>query len=90
MRLAGCPVEKICEAGIEIDLDQDRDGQHCDDQRLRQDLFALESEQKHQRRKQRNKGNRLQCRQQSVKRGIPPLASTLRRTICAMMTGTTM
>ena len=59
MRLAGCAIQKISESRIEIDLDQDRHGQHCDDQRLRQDLLALEAEQKNQRREQRHERNRL-------------------------------
>ena len=59
MRLAGCAIQKIGETRIEIDLDQDRHGQHCDNQRLGQDLLALEAEQKHERREQRHERNRL-------------------------------
>lgn len=49
MRFTGRTVEEIGETGIEADLDQDRHGQHGDYQRLRQNLFALEAEQKDQR-----------------------------------------
>ena len=49
MLLARHPVEHISEAGVEIDLDQDRYGEQADNQRLRQNLLALETEQHDQR-----------------------------------------
>ena len=89
MRLAGCAIQQIGKTRIEIDLDQDRHRQHGDDQRLGQDLLALEAEQQHQRREQRDERNRLQGRKQRES-AAAAARDTLRRTICAMMTGTTM
>ena len=84
-------IEQVSQPGVEIDLDQDRHRQDRDDQRLCQDLLALEAEQQHQRGQQRHQRDRLQRGQEPRERGgSPPPASTLRRTICAMITGTTM
>jgi len=41
---AGDGVEHVGEAKIEVDLDQDREGQEADDERLRYDLLALKPE----------------------------------------------
>lgn len=54
MRLAGGSIEKIGEAGIEVDLNQDRNRQKSDDERLGDDLLALEAEQQHEGREQRD------------------------------------
>ena len=37
-------IEQVSDAGVEIDLDQDWNRQHCDNQRLIKDLFALKTE----------------------------------------------
>ena len=39
-------IEQIGEARVEIDLDQDRNGQQADDKRLADDLLALQAEEK--------------------------------------------
>src|SRR5664280_2253162 len=52
MLLTRHPVKHISEAGVEIDLDQDRYGEQADNQRLRQNLLALETEQHDQRRQE--------------------------------------
>ena len=50
-------VEQIGEAGVEIDLDQDRHGENGDDRRLRYDLVALEGKEQHQGDQQRRDRN---------------------------------
>ena len=69
-------VEQVGEAGVEIDLDEDRHRQQHDDQRLREDLLALEAEQQHQRGEQRDQRDRLQPLQRSRRR---PAASRAAR-----------
>ena len=70
MLLARNAVQQIGEAGIEIDLDQDRHRQQRDHKRLRQDLLALKAEQQHQCRQQRDERQRLQPVQQSLQRRL--------------------
>ena len=91
MLLAGSAIKQIGEPGVEIDLDQDRNSEQRDDQRLRDDLFALEAEQQHQRRQQRDERDRAERGQQPRRAPArPPDASSRRRRSCATMTGTTM
>ena len=91
MRFAGGAIEQVGEAGVEIDLDQDRHGQQRDDQRLAQDLLALEAEQQHERRQQRDERDGLQRAQQPL-RALPARRAPAARgaATCAMITGTTM
>src|SRR5215207_6943919 len=63
MRFAGRAVEQIGKPRIEIDLDEDRHRQHGDDQRLPEDLLALEAEQENERRQQGEERDRLQAGQ---------------------------
>ncbi len=80
-RLTGRP------ACVEIDLDQDRHGQQGDDERLRQDLFALEAEQQHQGGEQGDQRHRAEGVQQPIQAACPPEASRARRTSCATSPG---
>src|SRR3546814_2299084 len=48
VRLSRRPVQQVGEARVEVDLDEDRHRQQEDDERLGQDLLALEAEQQHQ------------------------------------------
>jgi hypothetical protein len=68
MLFAGETVQQIGEARVEIDLDDDRHGQQQNDDRLRDDPFALEAEQRHQRRQQGDERRRLQRREQTRER----------------------
>src|SRR3546814_8172828 len=52
------PTQPVSEPGVEIDMDQDRHREQRDDQRLRDDLFALKPEQQHERREQRDERDR--------------------------------
>jgi hypothetical protein len=83
-------VEQIGEAGVEIDLDQDRHGQQRDDQRLRDDLLALEAEQQHQRRQQRDQRQRLERASKVRSSAASPPAQQHAPPDCATITGTTM
>ena len=79
MGFAGHAIEQIGEPGVEIDLDQDRHGEQDDDQRLREDLLALEAEQQHQRRQQRHERKRLQGLQQVRQSGLAALGDQTSR-----------
>ena len=61
MRDTHGPVELVGNAGVEINLNHDRDGEERDNERLPHDLLALKPEQQHERRQQRDQRNRLQC-----------------------------
>ena len=63
-------VEEIGDPGVEIDLDQDRDGEHRDHQGLRQNLLALEPEQQDERREQRDQRDRPKPIQQPGQRRL--------------------
>ena len=71
MRFAGRPVQEVGQRRVEVDLDQDRDRQQRDDERLRDDLLALEAEEQHQGRQQRDERHRLEPVEQSLERGRP-------------------
>ena len=71
MGFAGRPVQEIGEARVEVDLDQDRHRQQRDDQRLLDDLFALETEQQHEGRQQGHQRGRLQAREQPLQARLP-------------------
>lgn len=60
------PTEPVCQSSVEVDLDQDRHGQHGNHERLREDRLALEAEQQHQRRQERDKRNRPKPTQQGT------------------------
>jgi hypothetical protein len=66
-------VEQIGQPGVEIDLNQDRNRQQRDDQRLGDDLLALEAEQQHQGRQQRDERDRAEPVEQP-----PPAPATAR------------
>src|SRR3546814_8585067 len=63
------PTQPVSEPGVEIDLDQDRHREQRDDQRLRDDLFALKPEQQHERREQRDERDRPEPSEQPLERG---------------------
>jgi MFS transporter, DHA2 family, multidrug resistance protein len=71
MLLARGPVQDVGEPSVEVDLDQDWDRQERDDEWLRQDLLALESEQEDQRGQKRHQRERLQRAHQAGERGVP-------------------
>ena len=70
-------VQKIGEAGVEIDLDQDRNGEKHDHERLRDDLFALETEEKNECRQKSDEGEWLQFGEQLCQRRLAPLCEHL-------------
>ena len=89
MRHAEAAVEQVGQAGVEVDLDQDRHRQQRDDQRLRQDLLALEAEQQDQRRQQR-RSDETGCSRSSTGFRTPGRAQQRRPPAWAMSTGMTM
>jgi hypothetical protein len=57
---AGRTVEQIGQRCVEIDPNQDRNGEERDDERLIDDLLALEAEEKHQHQEERDQRGGLQ------------------------------
>jgi hypothetical protein len=53
-------VQKIGEAGVKIDPNEDRHSEECNYQRLTQNLLALETEQENECHQQRDEGQGLQ------------------------------
>src|SRR3546814_19951756 len=67
---AALPVKQIGQSGIEIDLDQDRHRQQRDDQRMVDDLPALEGEQQDQRGQKGNQRDRRTDERSGGKEGV--------------------
>jgi hypothetical protein len=68
MLLAGQPVERISEAGVEIDLRDNRRRQQQDHQGLRENPLALKAERQHESREQRHKRDRPQRIERALQR----------------------
>ncbi len=85
-------MSQIGEAGIEIDLDEDRHREQRDDERLRDDLLALEAEQQHQRREQRDERDAAAAARAALSSAACAAAGQHAgaRSSCATITGTTM
>lgn len=68
------PHQAVRQAGIEIDLNQDRHGQQCDDERLPEDLLALESEEQHQCGEQRGERRQVQTPERTFENLRPTMS----------------
>ena len=89
MLLAQHTVEQVGKSRVEIDLKENRHGEHPDDRGLPQDLLALKAEQQDERGEERKQRKRLQRRQHRASAASPPELRRLRRMSCAAMTGNT-
>ena len=81
MRLTKSAVQPVSQRRVEKDLDQDRHGEHRDNERLLQDGLALEREQEHQGRHDPVVIAVGPCCKTSARMGVAPLAPAEQRSM---------